>query len=61
MSRYRVRVDLPDLPGALAKVGTVISALDGGVVSIDIHEPHEHLGLRWVIPPSTRGCSGQGR
>jgi hypothetical protein len=38
MSRYRLRVELPDLPGALAKVATVISEHDGDVVSIDIHE-----------------------
>ena len=38
MSRYRLRVELPDLPGALAKVASVISEHDGDVVSIDIHE-----------------------
>ena len=42
MSRYRLRVELPDLPGALAKVATVISDLDGDVVSIDIHELDGH-------------------
>jgi len=42
MSRYRLRVELPDLPGALAKVATVVSDLDGDVVSIDIHELDGH-------------------
>jgi hypothetical protein len=42
MSRYRLRVELPDLPGALAKVATTISDLDGDVVSIDIHELDGH-------------------
>lgn len=42
MSRYRLRVELPDLPGALAKVATVISDLDGDVVSLDIHELDGH-------------------
>jgi hypothetical protein len=42
MTRYRLRVELPDLPGALAKVATVISDLDGDVVSIDIHELDGH-------------------
>ena len=42
MSRYRLRVELPDLPGALAKVATVISDLDGDVVSIDVHELDGH-------------------
>jgi hypothetical protein len=38
MSRHRIRVELPDLPGALAKVATVVSELHGDVVSVDIHE-----------------------
>jgi hypothetical protein len=42
MSRYRLRVELPDLPGALAKVATVISDLDGDVLSIDVHEVDGH-------------------
>ncbi len=42
MSRYRLRVELPDLPGALAKVATIISEHDGDVVSIDIHELDGH-------------------
>jgi hypothetical protein len=35
-------VELPDLPGALAKVARVISDLDGDVVSIDVHELDGH-------------------
>ncbi len=42
MSRYRLRVELPDLPGALARVATVISDFDGDVVSIDVHELDGH-------------------
>jgi hypothetical protein len=42
VSRYRLRVELPDLPGALTKVATVIADLDGDVVSIDIHELDGH-------------------
>lgn len=38
MSRHSIRVELPDLPGALAKVATVVSELHGDVVSVDIHE-----------------------
>jgi hypothetical protein len=38
MSRHCIRVELPDLPGALAKVATVVSELHGDVVSVDIHE-----------------------
>ena len=38
MSRHSIRVELPDLPGALAKVATVVSELNGDVVSVDVHE-----------------------
>jgi hypothetical protein len=38
MSRHSIRVELPDLPGALAKVATVVSELNGDVVAVDIHE-----------------------
>jgi hypothetical protein len=49
MSRYRLRVELPDLPGALAKVATVISDLDGDVVSIDIHELDGHRAVDELV------------
>ena len=49
MSRYRLRVELPDLPGALAKVATVISDLDGDVVSIDIHELDGHHSVDELV------------
>jgi hypothetical protein len=49
MSRYRLRVELPDLPGALAKVATVISDLDGDVVSIDIHELDGHKAVDELV------------
>lgn len=38
MSTYRLRVELPDQPGALALVATAIAAAEGNVLSIDIHE-----------------------
>ena len=38
MSAYRLRVELPDQPGALANVATAIAACNGNVVSLDIHE-----------------------
>jgi len=42
-------VELPDLPGALAKVATVISELDGDVVSIDIHELDGHQAVDELV------------
>jgi hypothetical protein len=38
MPLYRLRVELPDRPGALADVATAIAAHRGNVVAIDIHE-----------------------
>ncbi|HEV7886274.1 MAG TPA: hypothetical protein VGO92_01860 [Acidimicrobiales bacterium] len=38
MATYRLRVELPDQPGALASVASVIAAGDGNVLSLDIHE-----------------------
>lgn len=35
---HRLRVELPDQPGALAKVAATIAAQSGNVVSVDIHE-----------------------
>ncbi len=49
MSRYRLRVELPDLPGALARVATVISELDGDVVSVDIHELDGHQAVDELV------------
>jgi ACT domain len=49
MSRYRLRVELPDLPGALAKVATVVSDLDGDVVSIDIHKLDGHQAVDELV------------
>jgi hypothetical protein len=42
-------VELPDQPGALAKVATVISDLDGDVVSIDIHELDGHQAVDELV------------
>jgi hypothetical protein len=38
MASYRLRIELPDQPGALATVAAVIAAQEGNVVSVDIHE-----------------------
>jgi len=35
---HRLRVELPDQPGALARVAATIAAQSGNVVSVDIHE-----------------------
>lgn len=37
-TRYRVRIELADRPGALAKAAAAIAAEGGNVMSVDIHE-----------------------
>jgi hypothetical protein len=37
-ARYRVRIELPDRPGALAKAAAAIATAGGNVMSVDIHE-----------------------
>src|SRR4051812_23360330 len=59
MSRYRLRVELPDLPGALAKVATVISDLDGDVVSLDIHELDGHQVVDELVVEVLTGLDGR--
>lgn len=38
MHPFRLRVELPDRPGALARVAGVIAECGGDVISVDIHE-----------------------
>lgn len=37
-TRHRVRIELPDRPGALAKATTAIARAGGNLLSVDIHE-----------------------
>src|SRR5690349_8200522 len=49
MSAYRLRVELPDLPAAVADVGTGIFALDGDAVSIVVLEPDGHQVVEVLV------------
>lgn len=37
-TRFRIRVELPDRPGALANLAAVIAGVGGDVLSVDIHD-----------------------
>jgi hypothetical protein len=37
-TRYRVRIELPDRPGALAKAAAALATVGANVMSVDIHE-----------------------
>jgi hypothetical protein len=38
MQAYRLRIELPDRPGALAALGAIVARHDANIVSVDIHE-----------------------
>ncbi|HEX9467589.1 MAG TPA: ACT domain-containing protein [Acidimicrobiia bacterium] len=38
MQRHRIRVELTDRPGALARVAAVIASVGANIVSVDVHE-----------------------
>lgn len=42
---YRFRIELPDLPGALARVTDVLADAGGNVESIDLHQPDGGLAV----------------
>jgi hypothetical protein len=42
---YRFRIEVPDQPGALARVTDVLAAAGGNVESIDLHEPADGVSV----------------
>src|SRR3954454_6354842 len=47
--RARLRVELPDRPGALAKVASVIAAHGGNLVGIDVQEVEEDSAIDELV------------
>src|SRR3954470_10164230 len=47
--RARLRVELPDRPGALAKVASVIAAHGGNLVGIDVQEVEENSAIDELV------------
>jgi ACT domain len=46
---YRIRVELPNRPGALASVASIIGSHGGNVVSVDIHEVEGQQAVDEII------------
>jgi hypothetical protein len=46
---YRIRVELPNRPGALANVASIIANHGGNVVSVDIHEVEGQQAVDEII------------
>jgi hypothetical protein len=45
VASYRFRIEVPDTPGALAKVTDVLAAAGGNVESIDLHLPTDGVSV----------------
>ena len=55
MDAYRLRVELPDRPGALARVAAVIAASDADVLSVDIHELDGDVAIDEIVVDAPDG------
>jgi len=54
--RYRVRIELPDRPGALAKAAAAIATAGGNVMSVDIHEIDGERSVDEIMVELPDGC-----
>ena len=55
-SRHRVRIELPDRPGALAKAAAAIATAGGNVLSVDIHEIDGERSIDEILVDLPDGC-----
>jgi len=54
--RYRIRIELPDRPGALAKAAAAIATAGGNVMSVDIHEIDGERSVDEILVALPDGC-----
>lgn len=52
---HRLRVELPDHPGALAQVAAIIASQSGNVLSVDIHELDGSTAIDEIVVQSGEG------
>ena len=55
MPAYRLRVELPDEPGTLAKIAAAIAEAEGNVLSLDIHELDGATAVDEVVVEAPEG------
>jgi hypothetical protein len=53
---HRVRIELPDRPGALAKAAAAIASAGGNVLSVDIHEIDGERTVDEILVEMPDGC-----
>ncbi|MCU1373449.1 MAG: hypothetical protein JWO68_735, partial [Actinomycetia bacterium] len=49
MVAYRLRIELPDRPGALAGVTSEIATFDANILSIDVHEVDGNTAIDEIV------------
>jgi hypothetical protein len=69
MVAYRLRIELPDRPGALAGVTSEIATFDANILSIDVHEVDGNTAIdeivvevdeAWTAAPLAASLAGSG-
>lgn len=55
-NRYRVRIELPDRPGALAKAAAALATAGANVMSLDIHEIDGERSVDEILVGLPDGC-----
>jgi ACT domain len=55
-TRYRVRIELPDRPGALAKAAAALATAGANVMSVDIHEIDGERSVDEILIALPDGC-----
>jgi hypothetical protein len=53
---HRLRIELPDQPGALARAATAIAAVGGNVLSVDIHEIDGQRSVDEIVVDLPEDC-----
>jgi hypothetical protein len=59
MPNYRLRIELPDRPGALASVSSVLAENGANIVSIDVHEVDAGTAVDEIVVEVVEGWAPQ--
>jgi hypothetical protein len=59
MTLHRLRIELPDQPGALARAAAAIASVGGNVVSVDIHEIDGQRSVDEIMVDLPDGCDAE--
>jgi 23S rRNA U2552 (ribose-2'-O)-methylase RlmE/FtsJ len=59
MTLHRLRIELPDTPGALARAASAIAGVGGNVLSVDIHEIDGHRSVDEIVVDLPDDCQAE--